>query len=396
MWADLMFKNNYKINLSKEDKLMIICARTQIMDKDNRLIIDLLGSDLDWNNLIKKSGRHRLLPLLYWNLKNFEEYVPSQIFTRLKIYFYLNAQKNLMFLGEIKALTKLIKTTKNNVLFIPYKGPIMAISTYNDIKLRDFNDIDIFINTEDFSQIKAILLSRGYNTNLTIDKLEGNWYVKTQRECKFYNIEKGISIELHWKFSRLCSPTQMEEIIKISQLKSINIEEITIPEFLIEDLILILCVHNATHYWNRLLWLVDIVEIINHNNNIDWNLIIAKAMKLKLNRILLINLRLLNDLFSINFPKSVTDHLYSDKNMHTILNIVKTNYFKENYSFTLLKEGFLSIKMRDTILYGMKDFLKNCFVPDQSEFNVLNYNVSMFVLYLFIRPFKLLIKYKIL
>ncbi len=274
-------------------KLLLLCARTQLIPEIKAKLIKLLHKNLDWGYLTHRAFQHKLTPLLYWNLKDLSEYVPDHVLESLKENFNENAKKNLMFLGEL--LNVLKSANYQGISVIPYKGPVLAISAYNNLVLRAFSDIDIFVHGQDIPQVKDILTSKGYKTYFNFEKVEENFYVKSQRECKFFNNKKGISIELHWKFSRLSFPTDMTDLIEFDYLKKINLGGVNVLELSPEDLILILSVHNATHYWKRLSWLSDIAELIQRNKIIAWNKILDNANKLKIKRIFLINLFLIND-----------------------------------------------------------------------------------------------------
>ncbi len=47
-------------------------------------------------------------------------------------------------MGELCRLVKIFQS--ENITLIPYKGPILSIQAYGNISLREFGDIDIFID----------------------------------------------------------------------------------------------------------------------------------------------------------------------------------------------------------------------------------------------------------
>jgi hypothetical protein len=333
------------------------------------------------------------MPLLYWNLRDLSEYIPENVLNDLKQSFNRNAKKNLMFLGELIIVLKSVNY--EGISAIPYKGPVLAISAYNNLVLRDFSDIDIFIRGEDIPKVKEILISRGYKTYFNFEKVDENFYVRSQRECKFFNDKKGITIELHWKFSRLSFPIKMEDLIEFDNLKNINLGGLNVLELSPEDLILILSVHNATHYWKRLSWLCDIAELIQRNNVIEWSKILEKADKLNIKRIILINLFLIKDLYVLKFPQELFDEMNSDKTAQQISMLLKKNFLKKDHNYTIIEEGFLSFKIRENWICGLKDFFGSAIIPDQSELKNINFNPFLFRLYYIIRPFQLLMKYGI-
>ena len=79
------------IKITNEDKLLILCARTQLNPEIKSKLIKLLNGDLDWDYLIQMAFHHKIMPLLYWNLKNYPKYVPENRLNSLKEHFKRNA-----------------------------------------------------------------------------------------------------------------------------------------------------------------------------------------------------------------------------------------------------------------------------------------------------------------
>lgn len=389
-----MFFKDDDFQLRNEDKLLLCCSRTHVNEEIKQKIISLASMDLDWEYLINMASRHRLKPLLYVNLNYVCPYkVPENILNFLKVYFRENAEKNLFMLGEsVKILNQIYSQYINA---IPYKGPFLAISAYNNLVLRDFGDIDIFVQGKDIPKVKDILISEGYKTNFNFNNVKENSYVKSQRECKFLNENTGLNIEIHWKYSKLSFPFDIANFVGFESIKEVNISSLNISTLSDEDLILVLCLHCASHYWKRLLWLCDINEILNQNKDIKWIEILNKAKIWGIKRIFLINLILLSNLFEIQFPEYILDEIKNDKASQNISLNLKKNFFKEEYDYTLFEEGYLSYKNRENWKYGIKDFFKSAMTPSQLELKNNKFIPILFWLYSISRPFKLLKKYNI-
>ena len=84
-----------------------------------------------------------------------------------------------------------------NITIIPYKGPILAISAYENLSLRQFLNIELFVDPNDVKEIIKILMSRGYR--LYIEDYDENFYIKNLSQHIFFNENTGISIIVHWK-----------------------------------------------------------------------------------------------------------------------------------------------------------------------------------------------------
>ena len=65
--------------------------------------------------------------------------------------------------------------------------------------------------------------------------------------------------------------------------------------FSIEDTLVMLSVHGAKHFWERLGWILDVAEL-TAGQPVDWPLTMRIAAKLKSTRLLLLGLYLAHEL----------------------------------------------------------------------------------------------------
>jgi hypothetical protein len=370
------------IKITNEDKILLLCARISKDPEHKEKIKELLDEDLNWDYLLQRAFQHKLMPLLYWNLKNLQKEVPEDVLQELKDYFNDNVHKNLLMTGELINILELLKV--NNINAIPYKGPVLAELAYKNIALREFNDLDIFIFENDVIKTKKILKSQGYSLYPKKDPKPEFHYIKTQREYKFLNEVNRIMIEIHWKFQGISN-----NFIDQNSLDKIEINRRNILNFRYEDLLLILCTHCANHNWTNLLWMADISQIIE-TQNINWQTLLDKANKYEIRKILYINLSLNKYLFNTKIPNEVLNQLNSDFSIIDILFDI-LNRILENTDITLAKEAALQFKIRDNTIKGIQFCLWRTFSPTSLEWDSLYLPQILFPLYYIYRPIRLLI-----
>ncbi len=63
-------------------------------------------------------------------------------------------------MGELQRILDIFKS--HGITAIPYKGPVLAIQAYGNLAFREFGDLDIFIQKQDFLKVKELLLDNGY------------------------------------------------------------------------------------------------------------------------------------------------------------------------------------------------------------------------------------------
>ena len=381
------------IKITNEDKILLLCAST-LKDRDAReKIIELLHGKLNWDYLLQRALQHKLMPLLYWNLKNLPEEVPEDFLKELKDYFNANVRKNLLMTGELIKILELLKVDGINA--IPFKGPVLANFAYGNISLREFNDLDIFVNKSDTSDVCKLMLSLGYELDSYPKKIDISLYFKTQSEHKFINKNNKIIVEIHNKFQGhfFSFPISPEFLYKKNSLKTIVFNNNQISVLSNENLILMLCIHCARHDWSRLFWICDISEIIQ-SHKINYLKLFENAEKLRVKRILLINLFLANDLFGLKLTEEIINQIKNDPNIENICIRLKRRLLSENNgSLNIFERTLFDLKKRESLKMGLIDVFSSMLKPTYVDFEELPLPTFFYPLYYIIRPFLLLKRY---
>jgi len=348
-----------------EDKILLSCARNQKTAQSKSDIKKLLYNDLEWDYLTQRASQHKLLPLLYWNLKEFEEEVPENILKSLKLNFNRNAKNNLLMLGELLKLLDLFE--KEGIIAIPYKGPLLAISAYKNLVLRQFDDLDIVVNKNNILKVKEILISNNYTPQFDLDGFKERRFIQSQREYKFFNSETEINLEIQWQFQGVSfSVSDDLGFTDPKNIETIEINNKRISSLSPENMLLVLCIHASGHYWERLSWICDVSELIQ-SKNIDWEYTIKKAEELGIKRLLWVNLFLAVDLLGLNLPDDISKHLES-KTIQNLGFIVKKRIFIP-YSDNFFRSASLRLKIREKRSHQIQDGLKIMFLPTNEEWD---------------------------
>lgn len=160
------------INTCPEIELLLCCARTQPSPEIGQQIQTLAQQSLDWSYLLQTAARHKVLPLLYQNLKTLcPEAVPKPVLSELRNFFHTNAAHNLFLAQERLKILKLFQD--NDIPAIPFKGPVLAASVYGNLALRQFGDLDILVNPKDTIKARELLITQDYKLNFD-HRLIGN------------------------------------------------------------------------------------------------------------------------------------------------------------------------------------------------------------------------------
>lgn len=389
----MVVKLDSKSKIKKEDELLLCCSSSNLESVSLTKIQSLVHENLDWDYIVQMANANSLKPILYWNLRKITPTkVPDEIIYYLKDYFSTNVQKNLLMYGELLRILKIFNL--NNIDTVPYKGPLLSIEAYGNIAFRDFSDIDIYVDKNDLLRLKEILLQESYEPELDLKPEIEKRYIDTQRELKFFNRKLGVTLEVHWDFKPLfLSAPKNFHIFNKEKSFVYNIDNVPVIQPSFEDMFIILAIHNAGHRWSKISWVCDIKEFVNIYN-LNWLKIQRKARRLKIEKILYINLYLAHNLLGLEIPDSIEKHSRNVDFEHLLAQFEQRLLKVEHNPLTLSEEVFFSFKLRDTFFYGIKDVLKGLTNPTIYEWTSFPLPSFLQMFYFIYRPFNLIWRHK--
>ncbi len=102
------------IEIRPEDELLFCCARTKTSEEVGDRIKVLVRQNLDWHYLMKSAFHHKVVPLLYQNIRRISpSKIPKQCLNELQKYYEFNAKKNLFLAVELIKLLGLLEEKKS-------------------------------------------------------------------------------------------------------------------------------------------------------------------------------------------------------------------------------------------------------------------------------------------
>lgn len=357
-----MVLRNFNVEFSHEEELILCCARTNLNTEIEDKISSLLEKDLDWSYIFDKASEHKLVPLLYLNLNKYSEYVPYKEFSDLERIFFIISKKNFILTGKLFEILNLLNS--DGISAVPYKGPVLALSAYGDFALREFADLDIYVDGDNIFRAKELLNTKGYKPIYQLNESQIDFLVKFQHEFKLEHDKPKIYLELHWDF--YINHHNNDPIFDKNYITEVKGNGFRFPTFAPEELILILSLHASGHLWEFLCWICDIAQVIKFNKRLDWDRVLNKADNISIKRILGVSLSLAKDLIGIDLPDGVLNEFENDKKVKSISwNIQKYLFTQAKYSF--YKNAVSQIQLREKINDGIKDYLSYKLNPQTTD-----------------------------
>jgi hypothetical protein len=188
---------------------------------------------------------------------------------------WLGEQQNqLVFEEKIHQLNHLSKFLeiadvfiKNDIWFLPLKGPMLSYRIYGDATCRISRDFDFLLKQEDVE--KSIYLFR----NLGFKYEPGRWHetgsgnnriTSMVNQLTLFHPDTKIIIEIHWRvfIDPIINFDEIEKVVN-QNIRQFEFVGKKMNQFTIEFELLYLIIHGGLHTWRRLKWLVDVHEIVS-------------------------------------------------------------------------------------------------------------------------------------
>jgi len=354
---------------------------------------ELLEQEIDWSYLQRLAHQHRVMPLLYQNLRaTHKKAVSRTILDPLKQQYISNTGHNLSLTRELLKLMSQFES--HGIRAIAYKGPVLAASIYGNIALRQFSDLDILVDTHDFPRSTNLLVSLGYQRMSLRD-----W------ESSFSNANGTMAVDLH----RGIVPRKIKFPLEFDRLWERRISTLvlgrTVSGLSIEDMLVVLCIQAVKDGWEQkyqLSKVCDINELIQAHPTLDWGQVLTHCERLDCQRMLFLGLSLAHDFLDMPLPEDVMEKTQCDQNVAYL-----TKKIREQFFFTLgyqapsrLEEMRFHAKLREKQtskisfgLYIATHFIHRLIVPNEDDRAFVTLPPYLNFVYYIVRPVRLLRNY---
>jgi hypothetical protein len=337
-------------NIPREFQVLLSACRVFLGTEEPACLEAKLAQGPDWDKLLRLANRHGVMPLLYRSIsKNCPQAVPQEWLRRLILQYMQNAARNMKMTAELLRIIDLFEV--NGIAAIPFKGPALAQQIYGDITLRSFVDLDIIVHREDVLRAKDILIANDYLPEVKLKSSQETAFQKTECEYSLSHKTGNFKVELHWKLapSRFSIPFDDKGIW--SRIEHLSLEGNRVNSLSTEDLLVAMCIHGAKHHWNQLKLICEVSGLIDIRSELDWSRTFSYAKELRVDRILMLGLKLAKDLQEIDIPLEISKRIENCQAVDSLAsNILLQNLVHMQNSSYLWDEFYFWIQARESLL----------------------------------------------
>jgi Uncharacterised nucleotidyltransferase len=346
-------------------------------------------SSLDWSRLLALAADQGLLPLLTQKLSHSGAgVIPADAQQTLKSFFREQTIFDLRMLAELYRI--LDRLAAQGIAVMVTKGPVLAQRCYGFSFARQYTDLDFVLRDADILRATETLISLGYDAKVPPSAIRAG---RPAGEYAFTQLATKLLVELHTEKTFRYYPQPLSVDKLLSRKANVPLGEQNVPALSVEDELLLISIHGAKHFWERLLWIADVAALITHAP-IDWDRAAAIARAVDAQRMLRLALLLAKNVTGATLPASVQIDAESDAGaVRMAQQIAERLLHVDDQPMSLLSRALFRIKMRGGGFPGLAYLLRLSLSPTEEDWLADSHNEKQGVINAIERPFRLARKY---
>ncbi len=361
--------------LSPEFKLMLSCCRVKPCSREFEHRAEALGASIDEEVFLALLIRHRVFPIVYFNLKE-ESLISDGLKDKLKQLAAANQLQALQSRHMQFRLQKELARKEYKGFFL--KGVILSEQYYGDAGLRHVMDIDCWVEERAIGSTTEWLYEEGYVSVPNIQQLNTkqiDFIKRIDHDLQFLTDKPGLPkvIELHWKLRGPLGGFNLQPDAPMNEV----------------DHFLYLCTHGTEHGWFRMKWLFDLPQIMDLVS-FDWDAVRERAMALDCLDHLEITMMVLQEFLNEPIPNAILSrlqpHQYYRHLMYIRQAIAAESTFNDNNVNRLAYLQYMLLLSRRRFNWPL--VLK--YLTSHQDWKLLPLPKQLFFLYFPLRPFLVL------
>jgi hypothetical protein len=262
----------------------------------------------DWGRLLVLAEDHGVAGHLAASLRGLEEdLVPPEI--RQAIVDRQRARNFLTLRLTVELFRILDRFTSQGIAALVVKGPVLAMRAYGDPAMRSYGDLDLLVRQQDIRRATELLSAVGFAPAIPLSAIDAG---KIPGQYFFSMPNSQLIVELHNDRTLRYFPRRLPLEDFFARQVRVRLDAQEAPALSVEDELVLICVHGAKHFWERLMWIADVAALVSRQTGIDWEGVAASAKAVGAERMLRTGLRLASDLLRAQLPDKVHAMVQAD------------------------------------------------------------------------------------
>ena len=203
-----------------------------------------------------------------------------------------------------------------SIKVVPFKGVALSYQLYSDWSVRPSSDIDLFVRSADVLRAMDCLSELGYRSGENISNEHMRSRVPV--DIEHYLVFNNFGVDLHWGIlPRWYGELSTDRFVNESEPKTLGERDVMV--FRPEHHVLLLSLHAAKHFCDKLLWPLDIVHLVSQEENLDWNEIVEIATRARMEQHLFLTLAVCINFLGLRLPENLLARIHDESCISEVL-----------------------------------------------------------------------------
>jgi Uncharacterised nucleotidyltransferase len=267
-----------------------------------------LARAVDWSGLLFLAEEQGVIGHFAYHLRELDQnFVPADVKRMLLERHRAQVFSTLKITAELFRLLEYFAAKEIPALVV--KGPALAMQAYGDPAMRYFGDLDLLVRHRDIRRATEAMIASGFEATVPLSAIDAG---RIPGQYLFSKPSANLLVELHNDFTLRYFPRRLAIEGLFDRHIQVQLDGHEAPALAVEDELVYICVHGATHFWDRLGWIADVAALVTRKSDIHWDVAMKIAKVVGAERMLYTGLRLATDLLNAPLPVRVLSIVRSD------------------------------------------------------------------------------------
>ena len=272
------------------------------------------------------------------------------------------------------------------------KGPALSLRAYGVPAARQYEDLDLILRHADIPRAAEILVTAGYDSRISAEAIRAG---KVPGEYYFRHRRSKIIVELHTDRTLRYFPIPLPIDAYFRRKASLILDGQSVSALSPEDEFILISVHGAIHFWERLMWISDIAAMVYNHPELDWQRIQQAASEVGAERMIRVALRLAERLLRVPVPAKMKREVAIDSGCSRLTEQIETWLpFAGAVPTSLLKRALFRLRMPGRFSVGVAYLARLSFSPTEDDWSADPQAQRSRLVETLGRPFRLAKKYR--
>jgi hypothetical protein len=272
------------------------------------------------------------------------------------------------------------------------KGPVLAVRAFGDPSARQYGDVDFLLRSADIARASEAMVAAGFNPRIPADAIRAR---KTPGQYMFRRTGASALVEFHTERTLRYFPRPLPIDDFFRRSTAVAIDGRPVPALAAEDELVLISVHGAKHFWERLMWIADVAASIRRNPELNWRNVRQSATDVGAERMVHVALLLAERLLLVPVPEPVKREADADRACRKIVQKIESwlPYAGEEPP-ALVQRALFRFRMRGQLLAGARYLTRLSLSTTEEDWSVESQAANQSLRESLRRPFRLMKKYR--